>query len=117
VEAGELLTTNYDNVSSMAIVVFENTSPDRSVKSPAVSMEGMKRLAGTSLRGIPQGPRGKEKVKVIFHVGQDNMLKVTARSMSNKFFALSTRLQMLAYTVIYCQVSYIIRLFLSITLL
>ncbi|MDR1913014.1 MAG: Hsp70 family protein [Clostridiales bacterium] len=82
VEAGELLTTNYDNVSSMAIVVFENTSPDRSVKSPAVSMEGMKRLAGTSLRGIPQGPRGKEKVKVIFHVGQDNMLKVTARSMS-----------------------------------
>jgi molecular chaperone DnaK (HSP70) len=42
----------------------------------------MKRLAGTSLRGIPQGPRGQEKVKVIFNVGQDNMLRVTARSMS-----------------------------------
>jgi molecular chaperone DnaK (HSP70) len=42
----------------------------------------MKRLAGTSLRGIPSGPRGQEKVKVIFHVGQDNMLKVTARSLS-----------------------------------
>jgi molecular chaperone DnaK (HSP70) len=82
VDAGELLTTNFDNVSSMAIVVYENTIPNDREKAQYVNQDGMKRLAGTSLRGIPQGPRGQEKVKVIFHVGQDNMLKVTARSMS-----------------------------------
>ena len=82
VEAGELLTTNFDNVTSMAIVVYENTSPDSGDSHISVSREGMKRLAGTSLRGIPQGPRGREKVKVIFNVGQDNILKVTAQSMS-----------------------------------
>jgi molecular chaperone DnaK (HSP70) len=82
VDADELLTTNYDNVTSMAIVVYENTVPKDKAKTQYVNQDGMKRLAGTSLRGIPQGPRGQEKVKVIFHVGQDNMLKVTARSMS-----------------------------------
>jgi molecular chaperone DnaK (HSP70) len=81
VESSELLTTNFDNVTSMAIVVYENTSPGRG-KNLSVSQVGMKRLAGASLRGIPQGPRGKEKVKVVFNVGQDNMLKVTAKSMS-----------------------------------
>jgi molecular chaperone DnaK (HSP70) len=81
VESGELLTTNFDNVASMAIVVYENTSP-KTGGGVSVSADGMKRLAGTSLRGIPQGPKGKEKVKVIFHVGQDNMLKVKAQSMS-----------------------------------
>ena len=82
IEANELLTTNFDNVTSMAIVVFENTSPDRGETNINVGREGMKRLAGTSLRGIPQGPRGQEKVKVIFHVGQDNILRVNAQSMS-----------------------------------
>ncbi len=77
VEAGELLTTNFDFVTSMAIVVYENTNP--TLKTNSVTQEGMKRLAGTSLRGIPQGPRGQEKVKVIFTVGQDNILRVTAR--------------------------------------
>ena len=81
VEAGELLTTNHDNVPSMAIIVYESTEP--SDASPVlVSHAGMKRLAGTSLRGIPQAPKGKEKVKVIFTVSQDNMLKVTAKSTS-----------------------------------
>ena len=79
VEAGELLTTNFDNVTSMAIVVYESTAPGKEGPQ-TVNREGMKRLAGTSLRGIPQGPRGQEKVKVVFHVGQDNMLKVTAKS-------------------------------------
>jgi molecular chaperone DnaK len=82
IEASELLTTNFDNVTSMAIVVYENTSHDRGDTNISVSAEGMKRLAGTSLRGIPQGPRGQEKVKVIFHVGQDNILRVNAQSMS-----------------------------------
>lgn len=82
IEAGELLMTNFDNVSSMAIVVYENTAPAADKKTEFVSQSGMKRLAGTSLRGIPQGMRGQEKVKVIFNVGQDNMLKVTAISTS-----------------------------------
>ncbi len=80
VEAGELLTTNFDYVSSMAIVVYESTKPTPGKQM--VTQEGMKRLAGTSLRGIPQGPKGQEKVKVIFSVGQDNILKVTAKSNS-----------------------------------
>jgi len=65
----------------VAIVVYESTAPVSGDK-PSVNQDGMKRLAGTSLRGIPQGPAGQEKVKVVFHVGQDNMLKVTARSLS-----------------------------------
>ena len=86
IDSKDPLTTNFDNVSSMAIVVYENTVPVAGKKEEKdkqfVNQEGMKRLAGTSLRGIPQGPRGQEKVNVVFHVGQDNMLKVTARSMS-----------------------------------
>ena len=84
IDASEPLTTNHDQVSSMAIVVFENTLPGKPGKDERifVNQEGMKRLAGTSLRGIPQAPKGHEKVKVTFHVGQDNMLKVTATSLS-----------------------------------
>jgi molecular chaperone DnaK (HSP70) len=85
VEAEELLTTNFDNVTSMAIVVYENTVPSTGEGERVaeyVSQPGMKRLAGTQLRGIPQGSRGHEKVKVIFTVGQDNMLRVTAKSTS-----------------------------------
>jgi len=81
IDAAEPLVTNFENVTSMAIVVYESTRPITGDKQ-LVSQEGMKRLAGTSLRGIPQGAKGQEKVKVIFHVGQDNMLKVTARSLS-----------------------------------
>ena len=85
IDASEPLMTNHDNVTSMAIVVYESTLPpaDRAKdKGLHVNHEGMKRLAGTSLRGIPQGPKGQEKVKVVFHVGQDNMLKVMAKSLS-----------------------------------
>jgi len=82
VEAEELLMTNFDNVTSMAIVVYENTKPSAEKKTSYVTDEGMKRLAGTSLRGIPPKAKGEEKVKVIFHISQDNMLKVTAKSMS-----------------------------------
>jgi len=81
IDASEPLITNFDNVTSMAIVVYESTMPITD-KNQHVNQEGMKRLAGTSLRGIPQGPRGQEKVKVMFNVGQDNMLRVTARSLS-----------------------------------
>lgn len=79
IDAPELLTTNMDNLSSMAIVVYENTMPK---KSQSTNQAGMKRLAGTSLRNIPPAPQGKEQVKVTFSVGQDNILKVTAKSLS-----------------------------------
>jgi len=83
IEAAELLVTNFDNVTSMAIVVYENMRPSSEEKKASYVMEdGMKRLAGTSLRGIPSKAKGEEKVKVIFHIGQDNMLKVMAKSMS-----------------------------------
>jgi len=82
IDAPELLTTNFDQLTSMAIVVYENTIPKSGDKNAACNQEGMKRLAGTSLRGIPAAPRGQEKVKVIFAVGQDNMLHVTAKSTS-----------------------------------
>ncbi len=83
IEASEPLITNFDNVSSMAIVVYENTMPEEKEGNVLVTKEGMKRLAGTSLRGIPQAPKGQEKVKVIFSVSPDNMLKVTAKSMTD----------------------------------
>lgn len=83
IETSELLTTNFDNVTSMAIIVYENTVPTKEDNQSVIS-EGMKRLAGTSLRGIPQDQKGKEKVKVVFHISQDNILKVTAKSSSNE---------------------------------
>lgn len=81
IEALEPLMTNFDSVTSMAIVVYENTMPTSDEKK-FVNQDGMKRLAGTSLKGIPSASKGQEKVKVIFNIGQDNMLKVTAQSMS-----------------------------------
>lgn len=83
IEASEPLITNFDNVSSMAIVVYENTMPEDKEGPILVTKQGMKRLAGTSLRGIPQAPKGQEKVKVIFNISSDNMLKVTAKSMTD----------------------------------
>lgn len=84
VESKDHLVTNFDNVSSMAIVVYENTIPEDKEENIFVNKEGMKRLAGTSLRGIPQGPKGQEKVKVIFSISPENILKVTAKSMSDE---------------------------------
>ena len=82
VEASDLLMTNFDNVSSMAIVVYEDTGFNID-KLKYVNESGMKRLAGATLRGIPLGPKGQEKVQVIFSVGQDNILKVAAKSTSD----------------------------------
>ncbi|GHU52193.1 chaperone protein DnaK [Clostridia bacterium] len=82
IEASELLATNFDQLTSMAIVVYESTAPKFGEKNQTVNQEGMKRLAGTSLRGIPAAARGHEKVKVVFNIGQDNMLHVSAKSTS-----------------------------------
>ena len=79
VESSTEFTTNHDDVTSIAIVVYEDTSP---TEDKCVTREGMKRLAGTSLNGIPRAKRGEEKIKVSFTVSQDNILKVKAVSQS-----------------------------------
>ncbi len=81
IEAPELLQTNYDHITSMAIAVFEDMLPEDRLKF--VYEKGMKRLAGTTLRGIPAQSKGIEKVKILFKIGQDNMLSVEAKSTSD----------------------------------
>lgn len=83
VEANAPLVTNFDNISSMAIVVYENTMPDDKDENVSVTKSGMKRLSGTSLRGIPQNPKGEEKVTVVMTISPENMLKVTAKSLTD----------------------------------
>lgn len=85
IESKELLETNYNDVTSMAIVVYEDTmpNPDKNVLK-FVYEDGMRRLAGTTLRGIPTNKKGEEKVKVIFSIGQDNILTVKAISTSTE---------------------------------
>lgn len=81
VEAPSLLETNYDGITSMAIVVYEDTMPElKGLKF--VYEKGMKRLAGTTLRGIPVNEKGEERVQIIFKISQDNMLLVEAKSTS-----------------------------------
>lgn len=85
IEAQEPLYTNFDDISSMAIVVYEDTSPDTLPKHlKFVNEPGMKRLGGTTLTGIPEGPKGEETVRVIFKVDRDNILTVTAMSTSTE---------------------------------
>lgn len=79
IEGGEEFYTNFDNVTSMVISVYEDKKPSH---NKSVSREGMKRLGGTTLWGIPKAPKGSEKVKVTFSVNQDNILKVYAASES-----------------------------------
>ena len=79
VESEELFYTNFDDVTSMAIVVYEDTAPSSDL---SVTRAGMKRLGGTTLHGIPKAKRGEEKVRVSFHVDRNNMLQVKAVSQS-----------------------------------
>lgn len=80
IESETPFTTNFDHITSMAIVVYEDTAP---AEDKSINRTGMKRLAGTSLRGIPKAAKGEEKVKISFTVNQDNMLKVRAVSTSD----------------------------------
>ena len=79
IESKELFYTNFDDVTSMAIVVYEDTSP---TSDKSINRSGMKRLGGTTLHGIPKAKKGEEKVKVIFNVDRNNILKVRAVSES-----------------------------------
>ncbi len=44
--------------------------------------QGMKRLGGTTLNNIRSAAKGEEKVKVTFKLNRDNLLTVTASSVS-----------------------------------
>ncbi len=82
VVATEPLFTNFDDISSMALVVYENIlTIDKGLT--LVTDNGMKRLASTQLRGIPKNKKGFEKVQVMFKVSKDNILTVEATSLSN----------------------------------
>lgn len=83
IEAPDLLETNFDDLTSMAIAVYEATMTDvRGINF--VYEKGMKRLGGTTLRGIPQNKKGEEKVRVVFTITQDNMLTVDAKCINEK---------------------------------
>jgi molecular chaperone DnaK len=80
----EPLETNFDGLTSMVIVVYESMFKRDQHTITFVYDEGMKRLAGTSLEGIPSAPKGHEKVQITFHLSKDYILGVTAKSLSNE---------------------------------
>jgi molecular chaperone DnaK (HSP70) len=82
IESEEILETNYDQITSMAITIYEDTLGERESGLKYVYDQGMKRLAGTTLQGIKANVKGSEKVKVIFGISQDNILSVEAKSLS-----------------------------------
>ena len=83
VEAETLLYTNFDGITSLAIVLYEDTEPISGPKHLRfVHEQGMKRLGGTTLNHIPEAVKGEEKVKVTFKLNRDNLLTVTASSVS-----------------------------------
>lgn len=82
VEAKYTLETNFDQLSSLAISVYEDVEPDATL-SKFVYDQGLKRLSGTTLRGIPLNDKGLEKVKVSFTLSRDNILTVRALSLND----------------------------------
>ncbi len=83
VEAEELLSTNFNDISSLAIILYEDTEPMTGPKHLRfVHEQGMKRLGGTTLNNIRSAAKGEEKVKVTFKLNRDNLLTVTASSVS-----------------------------------
>lgn len=79
VSAENILTTRDDNITKMVIVVYEYTKNSRK-NVISVRESGMKRLCGTTLKGIPKNTKGAEKVSLTFTVSKDNILTVTAKS-------------------------------------
>lgn len=75
------LQTNFDGLTSMVIVVYESILKIDQHSIHHVYDEGMRRLAGTTLHGIPKAPKGEEKVQVTFHLSKDYLLNVEAVSL------------------------------------
>jgi molecular chaperone DnaK (HSP70) len=72
-------TTPQDNLTELAIVVFQ--SPE---DVPYVSTEGAECIGEFFLKGIPPKPRGEERIIVEFEIDGQNLLKVKASSSSSE---------------------------------
>jgi molecular chaperone DnaK len=83
IEARCTLETNFDDLTSLAISVYEDLEPDEAV-TKFVYDQGLKRLSGTTLRGIPERKKGEEKIKITFSLSRDNILTVYAISLDDE---------------------------------
>lgn len=83
VEAPYTFETSHDDLTSMAIVVYEDLEPNQ-YQRKFVYEDSMRRLSGTTLRNIPSRPKGEEKIRVQFKLNQDNMLTVEAQSLDTE---------------------------------
>ncbi len=83
VEAPYTFETGMDDLTSLAIAVYEDVEPEES-KTRFVYDSTMKRLGGTTLRHIPVGKKGQEKIKVIFNINRDNILTVEAFALNEE---------------------------------
>lgn len=83
IDAKYILETNFDDLSSIAISVYEDLEPDATI-TKFVYDSGLKRLTGTTLRGIPLNKKGLEQIKVSFTLSRDNILTVRAVSMNDE---------------------------------
>jgi len=71
-------TTPHDNLTELAIIVFQSPEEVEYVTSEAAECIGE-----FFLQGIPPKPRGEERIQVEFQIDSQNLLKVTATSSSS----------------------------------
>ncbi|MGA1795094.1 MAG: Hsp70 family protein [bacterium] len=76
--AGKEYTTPLDNLTELAIVVFQSSEDVEYVSS-----DGTKCIGEFFLKGIPPKPRGQERIHVEFEIDSQNLLKVKATSSSS----------------------------------
>jgi len=78
VSAKKEYTTPYDNVTELAIIVFQSTE-----NIDYVSSNGARCIGEFFLEGIPAKPKGEEIITVEFEIDSQNLLKVKASSSSS----------------------------------
>ena len=88
VEAPYTFETSHDELTSIAIVVYEDLEPN-AYQRKFVYEDSMRRLSGTTLRNIPPKPKGEEKIRIRFKLNQDNILTVEAQSLDTEGIATS----------------------------
>jgi molecular chaperone DnaK (HSP70) len=71
-------TTPHDNVTELAILVFQSSEDVKYVSS-----DSAKCIGEFFLKGIPPKPQGKERINVEFEIDSQNLLKVKASSSSS----------------------------------
>ncbi len=71
-------TTPQDNLTELAIIVFQSSEEVEYVTSDSAECIGE-----FFLKGIPPKPRGEERINVEFQIDSQNLLKVTASSSSS----------------------------------